>query len=113
PSPQDVLAQKAADDAYLKLTEEEKKFIDNNYVLAKALFDQGKYNEALLELEKIFALVPDYKNAKQLQELSKQGLAALEEQARKEQQEKERKERMAKVAELVTKAKEAVKERNV
>src|SRR5690606_1725138 len=46
------------------------------------------------------------------QELAKQGLAKLEEIARKEQQEKERKERMAKVAELTEKAKAAVKEHN-
>ncbi|MBH48408.1 MAG: hypothetical protein CME71_09600 [Halobacteriovorax sp.] len=112
PSAAEVNAQKQANDAFSKLSAEEKKFIENNYVLAKALFDQGKYNEALLELEKIFSLVPDYKNARQIEELAKQGLAKLEELARKEQQEKERKERMAKVNDLATKAKEATKERN-
>lgn len=112
PTAAEIQAQKQASDAFSKLTDQEKKFIDSNYILAKALFDQGKYNEALLELEKIFSLVPDYKNARQIQELSKQGLAKLEELARKEQQEKERKERMAKVAEMTAKAKEAVKERN-
>tara|TARA_R110000868_G_scaffold287003_4_gene547458 strand:- start:4182 stop:6470 length:2289 start_codon:yes stop_codon:yes gene_type:complete len=112
PSAAEVNAQKQANDAFSKLSVEEKKFIENNYILAKALFDQGKYNEALLELEKIFSLVPDYKNARQIEELAKQGLAKLEELARKEQQEKERKERMAKVNDLTAKAKEATKERN-
>tara|TARA_R110000868_G_scaffold164359_3_gene396858 strand:+ start:3677 stop:5986 length:2310 start_codon:yes stop_codon:yes gene_type:complete len=108
----DPNVQKQADDAFSKLSNEEKKFIENNYILAKALFDQGKYNEALLELEKIFSLVPDYKNARQIEELAKQGLAKLEELARKEQQEKERKERMAKVSDLTAKAKEATEARN-
>lgn len=112
PSASEIQAQQQANDAFSKLSEEEKKFIENNYVLAKALFDQGKYNEALLELQKIFSLVPDYKNARQIEDLAKQGLAKLEELARKEQQEKERKERMAKVTELTEKAREAVKERN-
>lgn len=112
PSAAEVSAQKQENDAFSKLSNEEKKFIDNNYILAKALFDQGKYNEALLELEKIFSLVPDYKNARQIQELAKQGLAKLEELARKEQQEKERKERMAKVSGLTAKARDAVKEKN-
>lgn len=112
PTAAEVQAQKQANDAFSKLSAEEKKYIENNYILAKSLLDQGKYNEALLELEKIFALVPDYRNARQLQAIAKEGLAKLEEMARKEQQEKERKERMVKVAELLAKAKEAVKERN-
>lgn len=112
PNAQEVQAQQQANDAFAKLSEEEKKFIENNYVLAKALFDQGKYNEAILELQKIFSLVPDYKNARQIEDLAKQGLAKLEELARKEQQEKERRERMAKVSELTEKAKTAVEERN-
>src|SRR5690606_28732093 len=107
PSAAEVQAQQQANDAFAKLSEEEKKFIENNYVLAKALFDQGKYNEAILELQKIFSLVPDYKNARQIEDLAKQGLAKLEELARKEQQEKERKERMVKVAELTEKARAA------
>lgn len=112
PTAEELNKLKQANDAFSKLSPEEQKFIENNYILAKALFDQGKYNEALLELQKIFSLVPDYKNARQIEDLAKQGLAKLEELARKEQQEKERKERAEKVSELTIKAKEAVKEKN-
>ncbi len=112
PSAEELNKLKQANDAFSKLSPEEQKFVENNYILAKALFDQGKYNEALLELQKIFSLLPDYKNARQIEDLAKQGLAKLEELARKEQQEKERKERAEKVSELTIKAKEAVKEKN-
>lgn len=112
PTAEELNKLKQASDAFSKLSPEEQKFVENNYILAKALFDQGKYNEALLELQKIFSLLPDYKNARQIEDLAKQGLAKLEELARKEQQEKERKERTEKVSALTIKAKEAVKEKN-
>lgn len=94
-------------------TAEEKEFLDATYQLGKELYSQGKYDQAIFELDKVFSITPKYKNAKQIFELSKVGLAKLEELERKKQLEIDRKERMRKVKELVTKASEATKDKNV
>jgi pSer/pThr/pTyr-binding forkhead associated (FHA) protein len=93
------------------LTKEELEFVDSTYLLAKELIDATKYTEAIFELEKIFQVTPEYKNARQLYEIAKSAVRKLEEIAEKERQEKERRLRMEKVKELVERAKVAVKER--
>ncbi|MBP5296143.1 MAG: FHA domain-containing protein [Bacteriovoracaceae bacterium] len=99
----------------LKFTEEELSILGPSYLLAKELFDQGKYREAMLELEKILPILGrdrDYKQSKQLYDLAKQGLERLEELERKRQAEEEKRLREEKVATLVQKAQAAVQERN-
>jgi len=96
-----------------KFTKEQLEFLDGTYQLAKELFDQGKYDQAIFEMDKIFSLTPEYKNVKQLYDLSKVGLAKIEELERKRQAEIARQTRMKKVKELVEKARVATKEHNV
>jgi len=96
-----------------KYTKEQEEFLSSTYLLAKDLFDTGKYPEAIVELEKIKRVDPDYKETKQLIELASEGLRKLEELEKKRQAEIERKERLEKVKELVVKAKDAVKEKQV
>lgn len=111
----DGKAAKKATDPRLKkkFKPQELEFLDSTYQIAKEYFDQGKYREAMDELEKIFTMTPEYKQSKTLYDLAKQGLAKIEEMERKKQQEIERKKRMEKVKELVVRAKEATKERKV
>ena len=94
-----------------KLTKEQKIVLDQHYLLAKAAIEQGKYQETLFELEKVFQVVDDWKEAKQIKSLAEEGLALIEEQERKRKKEEERRRIALKVKALVTKAKEAVKER--
>lgn len=101
-----------------KFNAEELEFLEGTYLLAKEFIDQGKYREALTELDKIDiklkeAKVDRYKQSATLKEVAKQGLAKLEELERKQQEEIDRKKRMEKVKMLVEKAKTAVKERKV
>ncbi len=96
-----------------KFKPQELEFLDSTYQIAKEYFDQGKYREAMDELEKIFTMTPEYKQSKTLYDLAKQGLAKIEEMERKKQEEIERKKRMEKVKELVVRAKEATKEKKV
>ena len=88
-----------------ELSPEKRELLESTYLLAKNFFNQGKYSEAIFELEKIFFQVPDYKNSKQLHQISKQGLARLEELEKKRQEEIDNKLRMKKVKELITKGK--------
>lgn len=96
-----------------KFTPEQTEFLDSAYLLAKELFQRGKYSETLFELQKIFSITKDYKNAKQIYSLAKQGLAKLEEIERKRSEEIERKKRMVRVGDLVKKAKAAVEEKQI
>ena len=104
--------EKLKKDIYSK---EQKEFLEGNYLLSQTLYEQGKYREAIRVLESIFQTTKgkDYKNAKQIRSLAKKGLAELEEIERKRKVEEEKRIRMKKVSDLVEKAKEAVKEKQV
>lgn len=102
-------AKKGLDEKLKKFTPEQLDFLDSAYLLSKELFKQGKYAETIFELQKIFSLTPDYKNAKQINALAKSGLAKMEEMERKRLEEIERKKREQRIKEMVEKATEAVK----
>ncbi len=100
-------------DPFLKLTKDQQAFVEAQYQLSKTLFEQAKYADAIFELNKLFAVIDNYKRAKQIAELSKKGLAKIEELEAEKQREIERKQRALKVKELVERARSAVKERQV
>lgn len=95
------------------LTPEQKQAVESAYQLAREFHDAGRYGEALAELDKIFAITSNYKEARSLKESASEGLARIEELERKRREETERKILMQKVKDLLVKAKEATKERNV
>lgn len=90
------------------LTPEEKEYVEGQYLLAKQYFNESKYSETIMELDKIFAITPDYKKARQIKALAKEGLDRIARLLEEERKEKERKEREAKVKALLTDAKDAV-----
>ncbi len=94
-----------------KLTKEQKTIVEQHYLLAKSAIEQGKYEETLFELEKMFHYVDKWKEAKQIEALAKEGLAIIEEQERKRKEEEEKRKIALKVNSLVKKAKKAVEER--
>jgi pSer/pThr/pTyr-binding forkhead associated (FHA) protein len=95
----------------IKLNPEQLEFVDAQYLLAQELVETGKYEQAILEIDKMKQVIPEYKNSNQLYNVAKTGLAKIEELERKRREEIRRKERLAKVAKLVEKAKEATKQR--
>lgn len=95
------------------LSKDQKSYVEGAYQLAKELHSVGKYSEAMMELDKILAITSNYKETKSLKESCKEGLAHLEELERKKREEEERRVLLQKVKELVEKAKEATKEKNV
>jgi pSer/pThr/pTyr-binding forkhead associated (FHA) protein len=96
-----------------ELTPEDYEYLEPRYLNAKNLFDNGRYDEALRELENVFRRTDQYKNARQLEELSKQGLAKLEEIERKKREEIEDRKRKIKVQELLKKASDAVDKKEI
>lgn len=96
-----------------KLSPEQVEFVDSQYLLAKELYERGNYSDAILELDKIHLLIPEYKNSKQLKSLAEEGLKQLELLAEKERKEKANKARKIKVKELEVKAEKATNEKKV
>lgn len=94
-----------------KFTPEQLEFLDSAYLLAKELFQRGKYSETLFELQKVFSITKEYKNAQQIYSLAKQGLAKLEEIEKKRIEEIDRKKRVKRTKELIVRAKKAVDEK--
>ena len=86
-------------------------FLDSQYLLVKELFDQGKFQETLLELEKLFQVADEWKEARQIETLSLEGLARIEEQERRRREEEERRRLSLKVKGVLVKARKAVEER--
>ncbi len=83
------------------LTPEQKKFVQAQHQLAFDYYKNKEYDKALFEIQKIFALVTDYKDSREIERYAKEGrrkLEALEEERRKKEEEAKLK---AKVAELV------------
>lgn len=93
------------------LTPEQLEILETHYLLAKAHLENQRYKEAKYELDRVALIDSNYKNSKELMQLTRDSIARLEEIAKKEQEEVERKERQEKVKLMVEDAKQAVKER--
>lgn len=83
------------------LSPEQKDFVDKSYNLAKTLYVQGKYELAMTEILKIHALVPEYKDSKEIALYSKNAIDTLMEQKDIERNEQEQKKLASKVEGIV------------
>lgn len=95
------------------LSKEQEKEISGYYQQGKAYTQRGEYDKALIEFNRYYDSFPDYENTAQLYQLAKSGMAQLAEADRKIKEEAERQKRKKEVEALLSKAKEAVKERQV
>lgn len=87
--------------------------LEQSYLLARSYFSEGRYADSIAELDKIRAVDPEYKETAALFKTAKEGLQKLQEAERKKREEEERKIRMVKVKELLEKANQAIKDRQV
>ena len=74
------------------LTPEQKHYIDAQYQLSFDLYKNREYDNCLLELEKIFSYLQDYKNAREIQAFAKEGkrkMEAQEEERKRKEQERQ------------------------
>ncbi|MCM2276607.1 MAG: FHA domain-containing protein [Oligoflexia bacterium] len=91
---------KAGGATFESLTPEQRKFIESQHVLAFDFYKARDYDKALFELDKIFALVPDYKDSREIERYAREGkrkLEAMQEEKRRKEEEARLK---AKVAQL-------------
>ena len=112
-SPSQDGQEKALSKQGTPLTKEQLEQIEQQYVLTKETFAQQKYQETLFELDKIFQVVDQWKESRQIEALAKEGLKKIEELEKKRKEEEERRQRAIRIQEMLTKAKKAVEERKV
>lgn len=104
----------ATNEGSIKLTDEQKRAFSALYEIGKDHYNNGRYREALNELQKIASVDPHFNsNLQPLIALSKEGLSKIEEEEKKRQAELQSAERKAKIKELIEKAREYTKERRI
>ncbi|MDR3607444.1 MAG: FHA domain-containing protein [Oligoflexia bacterium] len=86
-----AVAAKDAAAAFAALTPEQKKFVESQHDLAFSLFQRKDYDRAIDEISKIFTLVPDYKDSREIERYAREGKrrldAELEERRKHEEEE--------------------------
>ncbi|HLT22747.1 MAG TPA: FHA domain-containing protein, partial [Bacteriovoracaceae bacterium] len=115
PAPQKVAESKVeeADPSKVQLSPELQNRRNVAYELGVSFFEQNKYFEALKEFESVVAIDPEYKNVQTYLEQTKLGLKQLEELEAKKRADEERIALKKVIDELLVKAREAVKNREV
>jgi pSer/pThr/pTyr-binding forkhead associated (FHA) protein/tetratricopeptide (TPR) repeat protein len=93
------------------LSPEKKRFVEAQHSLAFDYYRNQDYAKALFEIQKIFEIIPDYKDAREIERYSQEGKRkqeALEEERRKREEEQRLK---AKVVQLVEDASRFMKKK--
>lgn len=96
------------------LSDEEKRSLSARYEIGKNHFNNGRYREALDELNKIAAVDPQFNsNLQSLIALSKEGLSRLEKLEKDKQEQIASEEKKKKIKDLIEKAREYTKDRRI
>ncbi|MBS1969919.1 MAG: FHA domain-containing protein [Bdellovibrionales bacterium] len=84
-------------EAFNKLSPEQQILVKQTYMLAKNLYMQGKYELAKAEVTKIYELVPDYEDTKDIERLANEALVIQEQKRQQEQLEQKMAENREKI----------------
>ena len=87
---------------YESLTAEQKSFVDTQYTLGLDYYKNKDYDKSLFEIRKIFQIIPDYKDARQVERYAQEAkriIDAREEEKRKDEESKRVKARVAQLVE--------------
>ena len=106
-------AQKSNQKPKVELSKELQEKRNTAYELGVSFFDQNKYSEALTEFQTVYQIDPEYKQVSSYLEQTKQGLKRLQELEAERRAEEERIKVRKLIEEILVKAREAVKERQV
>lgn len=106
-------AQKNNQKPKVELSKELQEKRNTAYELGVSFFDQNKYSEALTEFQTVYQIDPEYKQVSSYLEQTKQGLKRLQELEAERRAEEERIKVRKLIEEILVKAREAVKERQV
>jgi pSer/pThr/pTyr-binding forkhead associated (FHA) protein/tetratricopeptide (TPR) repeat protein len=81
--------------SFESLTPEQQRYVETEYQLSFDLYKSRDYDNSLLEVGKIFSLIQDYKNAREIEAFAREGKHKLEAQA--EEKKKKEAERQAQI----------------
>ena len=101
-----AVATNSGDMSFDRLTSEQKKFVETQHSLAFDYYRAKDYDKALDALARMFQLVSDYKDSREIERYAKEGkvqLAALQEEKRKKEEEARLK---AQITQLVDEARD-------
>jgi pSer/pThr/pTyr-binding forkhead associated (FHA) protein len=87
------------------LSPEQQKFVISEHALAFEYYKSKDYDKALFELAKIFALIPDYKDSREIERYSREGQKKLQIQEEERRKKEEEAKLKARIAELVDETK--------
>ncbi len=78
--------------SFESLTPEQQRYVETQYQISFDLYKNRDYDKSLLEVSKIFSLLQDYKNAREIESFAREGkrkLEAQEEERKKKEQERQ------------------------
>ncbi|MCM0605320.1 MAG: FHA domain-containing protein [Xanthomonadaceae bacterium] len=105
PASKQGVGQKVAP-TFEKLSKKDKTFVSTQYQLAFDLYTSKQYDKAIYEVTKIFDLIPDYKDARDIQRYAEEGkrrLAAMEAENKKREEENKIRQKVAELEEEISK----------
>ena len=114
PVKKELTVKKPINASQKKLTDEQRRSFSALYEIGKDHYNNGRYREALNELQKIAAVDPNFNsNLQPLISFSKEGLKKIEEEEKKRQADIASAERKAKVKAYIEEARQYTKDRRV
>lgn len=105
-------AETASGPTFESLTPEQRRFVEAQHALAFDHYKNREYDKALFEIRKIFALINDYKDSREIERYALEGkrkLEAIEEERKRREEEARLK---ARVAQLVDEARAFMEKRD-
>ncbi len=97
--------------SFEKLPADKRKFVEDQHALAFDYYKNKDFDKSIFEIEKIFNIIPDYKDSREIQRYAKEGKRkqeSIDEEKRKKEEEEQLKSR---VASLVEDARSKMKEK--
>ena len=94
------------------LSPKQQQFVENQYQLGSNFYYNKEYDKAIFEIQKIFQLVSDYKNSKEILRYAEEGKRRMEAQERERRRKEEERRVKAQIQQLVSQAKVYMKEKN-
>lgn len=85
PAAQQAAGPQKPQDVFNKLKPEQQILVKQTYMLAKNLYMQGKYELAKAEVAKIYELVPDYEDTKDIERLANEAIIIQDQKRRQEE----------------------------
>lgn len=105
PQSQQQGAGQRPQDIFNKLSPEQQILVKQTYMLAKNLYMQGKYELAKTEVAKIYELVPDYEDTKDIERLANEALVIKAQKEAEDERERVKAEREEKISKTVAECK--------